>query len=662
MKQNWNRQLSFMLGIIVSISGNAFIDEDKPCGHAQAGQFLRDMQPSSEQQKIDIRYYGLNFYMDIATTSMEKEFMVSFVVLDTTLETIELDYSTDNLGVGEITVNTVIMDGDTVAFTHGSDMLSIPVPDSIVVGQQIDIDIFSDCGPAGNRDDQGFNWDYEFGQRAIWTNSQPYNARDWWPSVDFPRDKPDSMDIVVTISDYMTVASNGRLISEIDNGDGTKTWHWHVGHPIATYLVSLSIYEFFVWGDEYIDANNDTLPIMFYTYSHPDTPDPSYMTTNYGLLPEMITLYAEQFGPYPFMDEKYGHAEWGESYGMEHQTLTSMGDPTERRVAHELCHMWYGDMITCHSYHHIWLNEGFARYAEALWWEHRYGNVGYKQKMEDSKRLDRQTGTIYVEDTESDNIFDWWLSYNKGAWVLHMLRHMVGDETFFEILQAYANDPELKYATATTEQFQMVCEEVSGLDLNNFFQQWIYGPSYPRYQNYRAQTGEDLLVQVIQSGVTFDMPVDFRITTTGSVIDTVLRINEDFMTFNFQIPPGEIVTNLVMDPDDWILKTTEYVVGIAENGPEKPEIFSLESNFPNPFNPSTTIPYTLDEHSSVSMSIVDIQGRAVIHLINASQASGRYQVTWNGQDRDGNSVEAGVYLCRLETETRTAITKLLLVR
>jgi len=234
VKQNWNRQLSFMLGIIISISGNAFIDEDKPCGHAQASQFLRDMQPTSEQQKIDISYYGLNFDMDIATTSMEKEFMVSFVVLDTTLETIELDYSTDNLGVGEITVNTAIMDGDTVSFTHSSDMLSIPAPDSVVVGQQIIIHIFSDCGPAGNRDDQGFNWDYEFGQRAIWTNSQPYDARDWWPSVDFPRDKPDSMDIVVTISDYMTVASNGRLISEIDNGDGTKTWHWHVGHPIAT--------------------------------------------------------------------------------------------------------------------------------------------------------------------------------------------------------------------------------------------------------------------------------------------------------------------------------------------------------------------------------------------------------------------------------------------
>jgi len=110
------------------------------------------------------------------------------------------------------------------------------------------------------------------------------------------------------------------------------------------------------------------------------------------------------------------------------------------------------------------------------------------------------------------------------------------------------------------------------------------------------------------------------------------------------------------------LKTSEYVVGLTEKGLDKPEIFSLGANFPNPFNPLTTIPYNLDEQSSVSLSIVDIQGREVIQLLNVSQASGRYQVTWNGQDRDGNPVEAGVYLCRLETETRTAISKLLLVR
>lgn len=660
MHQKWNNKIWMLLGLVISVSALSFTDEEKPCGHAHQDQFLRDMQPTSEQQKIDIRYYSLNFDMDISTTSMDKAFVVRFVVIDTSLETIELDYSTYNGGIGNINVNTVILDDDTVAFTHSNNLLSIPIQTTPVLNELRTLEIFSESGPASNSEDYGFNWDYEFGQRAIWTSSQPYDARHWWPSVDYPRDKADSLDMVVTIADYMTVASNGRLISNIDNADGTRTWHWHVGYPIATYLVSLSIYEFYVWGDIYVDTNNDTLPIEFYTYSHPDNPNPSYMTTNYGLLPDMLTLFADKFGPYPFMNEKYGHAEWGENWGLEHQTLTSMGDPTERRVAHELAHMWYGDMITCFSYHHIWLNEGFARYAEALWWEEHYGPSGYRSKMAELEYYGG--GTIYVEDPETESIFGANLSYNKPAWVLHMLRHIVGDDTFFEILRTYSDDPQFKYGTATTEEFEMVVEEVSGQDFTNFFQQWIYGSGFPNYRAYRAQTGTDLLLQTIQAGITFDLPVDFRITTTGSVIDTVLRIDEQFMTFHIDIPEGEIVTDLIMDPDDWILKSTDYVVGLAEDPLALPQDFELGQNYPNPFNPSTIIPYSLDEQSSVQMSIFDLQGREVIQLLNTSQGSGRYMVNWNSMNREGYPVEAGVYFCRLETDSHTAITKLLLVR
>ncbi len=660
MNKSYNALITIILGLLFSLTSFGFIDEEKPCGHAHQDVFLRDVAPTTEQQKIDIRYYSLNFDIDIATTSMTNEFLVELVVLDTSLEVIELDYSTDNSGVGNITVTNVLFDDDSVIFYHGNDLLRIPVVEKPGLGQRISVRIFSESGPANNHDDQGFNWDYESGRRAIWTNSQPYDARDWWPSVDYPRDKADSVDIVVTIDDYMTVASNGRLVSTLDHGDGSKTWHWHVGHPIATYLVSLSIYEFYEWGDIYVDANNDTLPIQFYTYSHPDNPYPSYMTANYRLLPDMIRLFESQFGPYPFMDEKYGHAEWGKSYGMEHQTLTSMGDPTERRVAHELAHMWFGDMITCYSYHHIWINEGFARYAEALWWEEHYGPAGYREKMKAFEYYG--TGTIYVEDPETESIFGLSLSYNKPAWVLHMLRHMVGDETFFEILQTYAADPEFKYKTATTEQFQMVCEEITGLDLDNFFQQWIYGPGFPHYRAYRAQTGEDLLIQTIQSGIVFDMPVDFRITTTSSVIDTVLRINEQFMTFHFQIPPGEIVTGLVMDPDDWILKSTDYVIGVIEDEQVGPEYFELGQNYPNPFNPMTIIPYSLDKSGPVHISIVDVMGKEVVDLINSNQIRGHHKTSWNSLDQQGKAVEAGIYFCRLQAGIQTEIRKLLLVK
>ena len=659
-----NTGLRFFLTLILILGLGlqvlAFIDEEKPCGHAQPAGFLRDMAPTTEQQKLDMHYYAINFDLDISDNSMVQSFTVNFEVVDSTVQVFELDYSTNNPGVGVITVETVILNGDTTTFTHSGDLLQVPAPEGVQNGDLFAIQIFAHAGPAANRDDQGFNWDYENGQRSIYTNSQPYSARDWWPSVDYPRDKADSMDIVVTIEESFVVASNGRLISNAGNGNGTRTWHWHVGHPIATYLVSLSIYNFYQWGTVYVDANNDTLPIQFYTYTDPGSPNPAYMTENYLLVPEIITLYADLFGPYPFMDEKYGHAEWGESFGMEHQTLTSMGDPTERRVAHELCHMWYGDMITCNSYHHIWLNEGFARYAEALWWEEHYGPAGYWEKMASFEYYG--TGTIFVEDPENESIFGINLSYNKPAWVLHMLRHIVGDDTFFEILQSYAADPRFKYGTATTEDFQMVCEEITGLDLTSFFQQWIYGSGYPHYRAYRAQTGSDLLVQTIQQGTTFDMPVDFQITTNLGVIDTVLQIDESFMTFNFTLEPGEIVTGLVMDPEGWILKSTSYVVGLFEDQVQGPVTFGLGANYPNPFNPSTTIPYALTERGPTTLTILNMRGQLVRELVQENQARGQHQVAWNGRDQRGLPVDAGVYLCRLEAGAQTAIQKLLLVK
>jgi aminopeptidase N len=648
--------------LILAVSLQAIIDEEKPCGHAHSGNSLSKVAVSSaEQQKIDIHYYKLYFDMNIFVRSMRCEFQIDLSVLDTSLQTIELDYSTYNLGVDNITVREVVLNGDTVAFSHNNDLISIPIIDSLELGEMMTVLIYSHTGSIADEkrtDNQGFNWDKA--REGVYTNSQPYDARDWWPSVDYPRDKADSLDMVVRINDHLIVASNGRLDSTVDIDDGYKTWHWHVGYPIATYLVSLSIYDFYEWNDVYVDENNNSLPILFYTYTPPENPSPWYMTQNYRLLPEMMTLYAGQFGPYPFMDEKYGHAEWGENYGMEHQTLTSMGDPTERRVAHELAHMWFGDMITCNSYHDIWLNEGFATYAEALWWEHRYGISGYKEKMASFEYYG--TGTIYVEDPETQSIFTWSLSYAKAAWVLHMLRGVVGDETFFEILQTYAADLRFKHKTATTAQFQMVCEDVSGIDLDSFFQQWIYGSLYPKYQVIWSQANNELSVEINQFGTVFDMPVDLRISSNTTIIDTVVRIDQQTMSFTHELADGELVSSLVLDRDDWVLNTASYTVGVENDESMTPHTFKLDQNYPNPFNPSTTIPYSLGEDGNVRLRVFDVEGREVIELMNSWQSSGQYRTNWNSFDHTGKAAEAGVYFYKLEAGSNTAIKKLVLLR
>lgn len=639
----------------------AMEEQEKPCGHAHAEKAdWATLAPTPEQDKIDMKYYRLDFFLNVLNSTMQTEFDVHLTVIDTSLHEIQLNFSNSNPGVGTVFIDLVTLDGATVDYRHENNMLYIPVPDNLTEGQLMKVFIDSRTGIAGDRDDQGFNWDYEYGKRAIWTNSQPYNARDWWPSKDYPSDKADSLDIIVTIADNMVVASNGKLMSETDLGNGKKTWHWKVSYPIATYLVSLSIYEFHQWGDVYVDANNDTLPIMFFTYNPPESPDPSYMTTNYRLVPEMIELYVDLFGPYPFMNEKYGHAEWGENYGMEHQTLTSMGYPTERRVAHELAHMWYGDMITCNSYHDIWLNEGFARYAEALWWEHHYGSQGYKDKMKSFEYYG--SGTIYVEDPLKQDIFILDLAYNKGAWVLHMLRYLVGKETFFEIMQTYAEHPDHKHKTATTEQFKNVCEEVSGMELDDFFQQWIHGHYYPRYQIEWNQVGNDLSIDINQAGTVYDFPVQLRINTDMGTIDTTVRVDAQLVSLNLELQTGDKYKSMVVDPDNWILNTTTITVGVDDDDFQGPMAFELEQNFPNPFNPSTTLQYTLDADEQTSLVVYDMKGREVVELANQWMSAGHHHTAWNGLDLNGAPVDAGVYFCTLRSGSKTQMIKMLMLR
>jgi len=160
---------------------------------------------------------------------------------------------------------------------------------------------------------------------------------------------------------------------------------------------------------------------------------------------------------------------------MEHQTLTSMGGWSEDLISHELAHQWWGDMVTCEDFGHIWLNEGFATWSEAYWAEQYYDFATYRQYMDIASYYG--AGTIFVEDPLSENIFDGNLSYNKGSWVVHMLRGVLGDTDFFAGLALYRSSH--LYGSATTEQLQTALETVSGQDLTAFFQQWIYGEYFP---------------------------------------------------------------------------------------------------------------------------------------------------------------------------------------
>jgi len=278
-----------------------------------------------------------------------------------------------------------------------------------------------------------------------------------------------------------------------------------------------------------------------------------------GLVKNMLTCFGELFGEYPFVDEKYGQADFLWGGGMEHQTCTSYGSWNEGLFAHEIAHQWWGDMVTCESFHHIWLNEGFASYAEALWFEWAYpGYTASEYQMD--YQLYLGPGTVYVEDPETEDIFDSGLSYVKGSWVLHMLRHVVGDNDFFQILKTYYNAPQHKYRSATTEEFRTVCEQVSGMNLERFFYQWIHEEYYPVYSyswsSIQNGTSYDITLEIRQEQdqTLFCMPLDITVTTQSGETNFVVYDSLAVQTFQFTVNAEP--TDILLDKDNWVLKLT----------------------------------------------------------------------------------------------------------
>jgi hypothetical protein len=276
---------------------------------------------------------------------------------------------------------------------------------------------------------------------------------------------------------------------------------------------------------------------------------------------DMIGGFEQKYGPYPFFDEKYGHAEFLWGGAMEHQTCTSMGFFGESVIAHELAHQWWGDMISPETFNHIWLNEGFATYSEAVWYELSQGVDAYHQDM--SFNAFYGPGTIYVPDlSDWGRIFDGNLSYSKASWVLHMLRHVIGDQDFFDALAAYR--AQYEYSSATTEQFRDVCEAISGEDLDTFFQQWIYGEYYPKYRftytTVPVASGYDveLTLEQTQPWQLFTMPVDVTIETANGSQTFVVQDSQASQQFVLHVE--ELPTGVRVDKDNWILKTVEEPV------------------------------------------------------------------------------------------------------
>lgn len=451
-------------------------------------------------------------------------------------------------------LNVTSVAGDAVSFVRPGNTIVITLDRAYDAGEEFQISVNYDGYPAvGGLG--AFVWWLRNGNLAVATLSEPYYARYWWPCKDSLGDKA-TMQMHCTVPDGLVVASNG-ISDGIEALPGGRVKHkWHEVNPMVPYLASLAVTNYQIYNIGYnFDIGNGpgTMPVLCYLYpDHWDfglnQPLPAHMAGCDELL-VMLDKFGQRFGPYPFLDEKYGVAETGGGLGanMEHQTISSMWrvDNYSDIMAHELAHHWWGDEVTCATWYDIWLNEGFASYAECLYREIKPGGgiSSYWSRVNARRPGDPDARVYRTSIGSAGAIFSTNDVYNKGCWILHMLRHVMGDDAFFDAIADYRS----AYADsfATTAQFSASISSSFGIDLGWFVDQWIMNPGSPDYEwSYANQTieGQDylkLLVRQSQNLFGFGlitMPVDIRVTTANGA--TVHRIWNDAWTEHYVLKIG----------------------------------------------------------------------------------------------------------------------------
>ena len=494
----------------------------------------------------DIVYHRLRFKVDPAIQFIDGEVTTKYIAKED-INSITFDLSND------LEVSTVKQRGVDLTFSRSANnelIIDLPFTQNINVLDSLTIN-YSGVPPTSGFG--SFITSQHNSTPVLWTLSEPFGAMEWWPCKQDLNDKVDAIDVYVTAPSVYISVSNGLEKSKVENSDGTVTTHFHHGYPIPAYLIAVAVTNYSVYTQQ-AGASPNQFPIVNYLY--PESLNDNLVNLNQT--PPIMDFFESAFTPYPFRNEKYGHAQFGWGGGMEHTTVSFMGGFSRGLIAHELAHQWFGDKVTCGSWNDIWLNEGFATYLASLVIENFDGETAFvNDKSNMINFITSSTdGAVYLTDEEASSvnrIFNSRLSYSKGAMVLNMLRFKLGDVIFFQALKNYLNDPALAYNYAKTPDLQAHLEAVSGMNLTEFFNDWVYNQGYPSYsilvKNY--VTGQvQITINQTQSHSSvsfFEMPVPIRLMgALGEQKDIVLENTANGQTFIVDVP--FVVTDVVFDP------------------------------------------------------------------------------------------------------------------
>jgi aminopeptidase N len=617
---------------------------------------------------LDVLHYDLRFEVNADNAYLVGEVGIRLVPLQP-MERLVLDFD------AHMRTDSVAVDGLARSFVHEADSLSVvldtPVTPTDTMQLFVDFE-GTPLRPAG----VGFGWARRLfsdgnGQGdpdrpVLATLSEPVAARSWWPCHDHPFDNATFRLTTIGPTEF-TLAAPGRRIEDSDLGNGRRRQAVDMTTPVPSYLVSLVLTDQEVWTESVVvdvlqpdgTVTERDMPLEYYSPAHL-RPACEYTWSNTD---EMILLFQEMFGPYPYADIKYGMSLFVFGGAMEHPTLSSMGEYTvgttpssnypgpggESVVAHELAHQWFGDAVHVGRWGDIWLNEGFARYCEVLWIESFYGADAGKTWMD---RIWSESWNGPLRDPL--NLFSSTV-YNKGAWVLHQLRQVIGYDELLRAMREYVTDPALRFGPVFVEDFQAHCEAVYGAPLDWYFEPWLEWEGRPAVAvDWTAgPTGVNGTVNQPAGRVyRLPLPVQIRLAS-GETRDEIVWIGEAGPDDTFEFATASEVVDLRIDAGrNWLLDL---------DVPVRPPV-ELVGIGPNPARTQSTVSFIVRHPSHVRADIYDLRGRFVRTLFDGNFDPRVHARAWDGRDEGGASVASGVYVLRLRSDAGEDRRKFTLVR
>jgi aminopeptidase N len=530
-------------------------------------------------------------------------------------------------------------------------VLQLTLPTAIAtVGTLDSITIFyKGTPPAVNGEALGYQRGGSSTNNYVYTLSECYEDRDWWPCKHDMQDKIDSMDIVVSVPSSFWVAANGKMTDSALVGN-SRVFTFKHRYPIASYLVSLGVAKYRRYHRAPVNINGTNVPIVYNLFPNKTTTSYNNIVNTLDKCRLELAAFSSRFGDYPFKKEKFGFYEFGYGGGMEHQTFAGMSGSAMTSwsiVAHELAHQWFGDQVTCATWGDLWINEGFARYCESLAaeWVTGLGNATTHRGNIKAAARSASTTPIFIRDFSTSNTV--WTSanytavYERGAMVVSMLRALLGDEKFFQACRNFLADPQLSYRAAATADVQRHFEAGFGKDLSAFFSAWVYGYGTPSYALDWNPSGNAIKLRLRQSRSTgasvahFPIPVVLRVTdASGARTATVTlydRGDSLFLAGNgsgagvagntIAVNLGFVPATVTFDPGNATMATCSTPVLLTALRPAAvPATLARLEIFPNPARGSFTLLSDAKATGTVAV-IINIDGHTVLrrNIVNRAE-------------------------------------------